>query len=105
MSPEPSQYEPAADPVVFTDSAARKVDSLIRDSSISAQVATSLMNDSMYANQIMVHLVSMAEGLIASSETLDMEAPDLSLTAEELEQVVDQAQAAEQQDSKGAEAR
>ena len=31
MSAEPSQYEPAADPVVFTDSAARKVDSLIQD--------------------------------------------------------------------------
>jgi iron-sulfur cluster insertion protein len=31
MSAEPSQYEPVADAVVFTTSAARKVDSLIRE--------------------------------------------------------------------------
>jgi len=31
MSSQPSQYEPASDPVVFTDSAAHKVDALIRD--------------------------------------------------------------------------
>ena len=33
MSAEPSQYEPASDPVVFTDSAAQKVDSLIQEES------------------------------------------------------------------------
>ncbi|MEJ2139335.1 MAG: iron-sulfur cluster insertion protein ErpA [Gammaproteobacteria bacterium] len=31
MNAEPSTYEPAADSVIFTDSAAKKVDSLIRD--------------------------------------------------------------------------
>lgn len=31
MSAEPSQYEPPVAPLVFTDSAARKVDSLIRE--------------------------------------------------------------------------
>lgn len=31
MSAEPSQYEPALNPVVFTDSAAHKVDALIRE--------------------------------------------------------------------------
>ena len=31
MSAEPSQYEPPVDPLIFTDSAARKVDSLIQD--------------------------------------------------------------------------
>ena len=33
MSAEPSQYEPASNPVVFTDSAANKVDALIREES------------------------------------------------------------------------
>ena len=31
MSAEPSQYEPNDNPVIFTDSAARKVDSLIKE--------------------------------------------------------------------------
>lgn len=31
MNAEPNQYEPAADPVVFTDSAANKVGSLIQE--------------------------------------------------------------------------
>ena len=31
MNAEPSSYEPTADSVIFTDSAAKKVDSLIRD--------------------------------------------------------------------------
>jgi len=31
MSAEPSNYEPAEDPVIFTDSAAAKVDSLIQE--------------------------------------------------------------------------
>ena len=33
MSAEPSQYEPASDLVIFTDSAAQKVDSLIQEES------------------------------------------------------------------------
>lgn len=66
------------------------VDSLIRDGAITAQMATSLMNDSLYVNEIMVRLLSMAKGMLASSEMVDEEAPDLSLTPEEVEQVVDQ---------------
>jgi phosphate:Na+ symporter len=65
------------------------VDSLIRDGAISAQMATSLMNDSRYVNEIMVRLLSMAEGLLAASEKADADMPELSLTPEEVEQVVD----------------
>lgn len=66
------------------------VDSLIRDGAITPQMATSLMNDSLYVNEIMVRLLSMAEGLIASSILVDEQAPDLSLTPEEVQQVVEQ---------------
>ncbi|HPQ24113.1 MAG TPA: Na/Pi symporter [Gammaproteobacteria bacterium] len=65
------------------------VDSLIRDGAISAQMATSLMNDSRYVNEIMVRLLSMAEGLLAASGKADADMPELSLTPEEVEQVVD----------------
>ncbi|MCP5414488.1 MAG: Na/Pi cotransporter family protein [Chromatiaceae bacterium] len=65
------------------------VDSLIRDGAISAQMATSLMNDSRYVNEIMMRLLSMAEGLLAASEKADVGMPELSLTPEEVEQVVD----------------
>jgi hypothetical protein len=66
------------------------IDSLIRDSAITPQMATSLMNDSLYVNEIMERLLSMAEGLIASSAGVDERIPDLSLTAKEVQQVVDQ---------------
>ena len=65
------------------------VDSLIRDGAISAQMATSLMNDSRYVNEIMVRLLSMAEGLLAASGKADADMPELSLSPEEVEQVVD----------------
>ncbi|MEZ5585667.1 MAG: Na/Pi symporter [Sedimenticolaceae bacterium] len=65
------------------------VDSLIRDGAISAQMATSLMNDSRYVNEIMMRLLSMAEGLLAASEKADVGMTELSLTPEEVEQVVD----------------
>ncbi|MCB1789103.1 MAG: Na/Pi cotransporter family protein [Gammaproteobacteria bacterium] len=67
----------------------RAVDGLIRDGAISAQMATSLMNDSRYVNEIMERLLSMAEGLLAASHAAEEFAPDLSLTPEEIEQVVD----------------
>ena len=66
------------------------VDGLIRDGAISAQMATSLMNDSLYVNEIMVRLLSMAGGLAASATAVDEQMPDLSLSADEVEQVVDQ---------------
>ncbi|HPE80880.1 MAG TPA: Na/Pi symporter [Gammaproteobacteria bacterium] len=65
------------------------VDSLIRDGAISAQMATSLMNDSRYVNEIMMRLLSMAEGLLAASEKADVGMTELSLTPDEVEQVVD----------------
>jgi len=70
----------------------KAVDSLIRDGAISPQMATSLMNDSLYVNEIMVRLLSMAEGLVASSAAVDARAPDLSLTPEEVQLVVQQMQ-------------
>ena len=39
---------------------------LIRDGSITAQVAKSLMNDSTYAHESMQRLVSMAEGMLTA---------------------------------------
>ncbi len=66
------------------------VDGLIRDGAITAQMATSLMNDSLYVNEIMARLLSMAKGLLASSPSMDEVTPDLSLTPEEVEQMVDQ---------------
>jgi len=68
----------------------KAVDSLIRDGAITPQMATSLMNDSLYVNEIMVRLLNMAEGLIASSTLVDVQAPDLSLTPEEVQKVVEQ---------------
>lgn len=47
------------------------------------------MNDSRYVNEIMMRLLSMAEGLLAASEKADVGMPELSLTPEEVEQVVD----------------
>ncbi len=66
------------------------VDALIRDGSISAQMATSLMNDTMYANEIMTRLLNMAEGLMAASREVDEQTANLALTAEEVEAMVDQ---------------
>lgn len=65
------------------------VDALIRDGAISATMATSLMNDSRYVNEIMARLLSMAEGLLASSVRVEEQVPDLTLTSDEVEQMVD----------------
>ncbi|MCP5313043.1 MAG: Na/Pi cotransporter family protein [Chromatiaceae bacterium] len=68
----------------------KAVDTLIRDGAISAQMATSLMNDSLYVNEIMERLLDMAQGLLASSPNIDEELPDISLNPEEVEQVAEQ---------------
>jgi len=77
------------------------VDSLIRDGAITPQMATSLMNDSLYVNEIMVRLLSMAEGLIASSLAVDEKVPDLSLTPEEVQQVIEQMRGDASPDAQG----
>jgi phosphate:Na+ symporter len=63
------------------------VDTLIRDGSITAQMATSLMNDSGYAHEVMAHLLSMAEGMLTAAG-LDEQAGELSLSPEELQAVI-----------------
>jgi phosphate:Na+ symporter len=63
------------------------VDTLIRDGSISAKMATSLMNDSQYAHEIMERLLSMSERLLKAAG-IDELAEDLSLDSDELEAVI-----------------
>jgi phosphate:Na+ symporter len=65
----------------------RVVDHLIRDAGVPAQVATSLMNDNAYVNDILQSLLSSAEAIVAASHTGDE--PDLSLTAEEIGELAD----------------
>ncbi|MCB1803143.1 MAG: Na/Pi cotransporter family protein [Gammaproteobacteria bacterium] len=73
----------------------RTVDALIRDGAITAPMATSLMNDSRYVDEIMERLLSMAEGLLAASHAADTVVPDLSLTPEEIDQVLKRKDGAE----------
>jgi phosphate:Na+ symporter len=62
------------------------VDRLIREAAISPQMATSLMNDSVYATEIMERLVAMTEALYAAaSPEKDEQLVDLSLQPEDLE--------------------
>jgi phosphate:Na+ symporter len=74
------------------------VDTLIRDGSITAQMATSLMNDSGYAHEVMGHLLSMAEGMLVAGG-LDEEAGELALSPEELQAVIEEMPAAAQERS------
>ena len=62
----------------------RVVDHLIRDAGVPAKVATSLMNDNAYVNDILQSLLSTAEAIVAASQVEDDDAPDLALTAEEI---------------------
>jgi phosphate:Na+ symporter len=65
----------------------RVVDRLIRGGNVPAQVATSLMNDSVYVNEILSRLLSMAEAVMAASPEMDEHEPDLSLTADEIKEL------------------
>jgi len=65
-------------------------ESLIRDALITPQMATSLMNDSAYANELMTHLVAMAEALVEAIDAPERLPADLSLSAEEVEAVLKQ---------------
>lgn len=62
------------------------VDTLIRGGDIAPQMATSLMNDSVYATEIMGRLVAMTEALYAAANpAAEQERIDLSLQPEDLE--------------------
>ena len=63
------------------------VDRLIREGKVPAKVATSLMNDSVYVNEILSRLLSMAEAVMAASSQLDEHEPDLSLSPDEIEEL------------------
>ncbi len=68
------------------------LDQLIRDRLISAEEATSLMNDSAYAYRIARSLIVMARVTFGSLEGLDMELQDqLSLDPDELRAILTQA--------------
>ncbi len=62
---------------------------LIRENSITAEMATSLMNDSGYAHGVAKNLVQMGEALFASGDLSMKEAErELSLTDEELDEAL-----------------
>lgn len=69
----------------------RAAESLIRDASITPKMATSLMNDSAYAHEVMTHLLAMAESLVEALDSPERMPADLSLSAEEVEAVLRQA--------------
>lgn len=69
----------------------RAIDALIRSGGVSAQMATSLMNDSRYVDEVMQRLLSMVEGLLKSVRADDDVSADLSLTSEEIEQLAEHA--------------
>ncbi len=65
-------------------------ESLIRDGAITPQMATSLMNDSAYAHELMTHLLGMAESLVEALDSPERMPADLSLSADEVEAVLDE---------------
>ncbi|QID19144.1 Na/Pi cotransporter family protein [Nitrogeniibacter mangrovi] len=67
----------------------RAVAALIRDDLITPQMATSLMNDSAYAHELMSHLLGMAEALVEALDAPERIPADLSLSAEEVAAVLD----------------
>jgi phosphate:Na+ symporter len=71
----------------------RVVESLVRDGAITPKMATSFMNDSGYACDLMGHLVAMAESLIAAHHAAGQMPQGLSLSAEEVESVLSETEA------------
>mgnify|MGYP001814818347 CR=1 FL=1 len=69
------------------------LESLIRDEKISAQMATSLMNDANYAYDVTKNLIQMGEVLFATSD-LDMKLAerDIALTDDELADILNEKQ-------------
>ncbi len=61
------------------------LEQLIRDSKISAKMATSLMNDSAYAYEMAKNLIQMGEILFSTSDPeMKNTEKDIALTAEEI---------------------
>lgn len=67
----------------------RTVASLIREGAITPQMATSLMNDSAYAHDLMTHLLGMATALVEALDSPERLPADLALDADEVEAVLD----------------
>ncbi|WP_227816239.1 Na/Pi cotransporter family protein [Nitrogeniibacter aestuarii] len=67
----------------------RTVASLIREGAITPQMATSLMNDSAYAHDLMTHLLGMATALVEALDSPERLPTDLTLSADEVEAVLD----------------
>jgi len=64
------------------------LESLIREGSITANMATSLMNDATYAYDVAKNLVQMGEVLFATGDTALKDAErDIALTEEEIEEI------------------
>lgn len=72
------------------------VEALIRDGAITPQMATSLMNDSAYAHDLMSHLLGMAEALAAALDSPEGLPAELTLDAEEVAAVLDQSGSADE---------
>lgn len=69
----------------------QSVDRLIREGLISPQMATSLMNDSGYATELIERLIGMTEALFAAAHPVeDPTRVDLALSTDELEDLADQ---------------
>jgi phosphate:Na+ symporter len=65
------------------------LESLIRDGKISAQMATSLMNDANYAYDVTKNLIQMGEALFATSDfDMKLAGRDIALTDDELADII-----------------
>ncbi|NNJ90083.1 MAG: Na/Pi cotransporter family protein [Gammaproteobacteria bacterium] len=65
------------------------LESLIRDGKISAQMATSLMNDANYAYDVTKNLIQMGEALFATSDfDMKLAERDIALTDDELADII-----------------
>jgi len=67
------------------------LESLIRDGKVSAQMATSLMNDANYAYQVTKNLIQMGEVLFATGDyDMKLAERDIALTDEELADIINE---------------
>jgi phosphate:Na+ symporter len=67
----------------------RVIDALIREGLVPPQMATSMMNDYRYVEEIMHRLINMAERMLDSTRPLDSVTDDLALTADEIAEIAD----------------
>jgi phosphate:Na+ symporter len=76
------------DGYLFND---RVVDSLIREEAIAPQMATSMMNDNRYVDEILRRLLATAENMFLAAHQAGGVAADLALAPDEIDEIVDQA--------------